>query len=211
MLSATSSLGHLIKQSDLFTKLLVAFLAIGTIICIVSALYVYFLLSYKKKAIDEAVRIFVKEETSDVEIYTISYPYSIVTLLIEKLQKWNYGYHHNIEDFLGILAQEYFIKEICIIRLLGMAAAVSPLLGLLGTVWGVMQAFLGMAQQQGADLAAVAPGIAEALITTLAGLIVAIPALVFYHILHIMISRLDAHISLISAKLISIFIIKNRN
>lgn len=56
--------------------------------------------------------------------------------------------------------------------------AISPLLGLFGTVWGLIHAFMGISQQQSADIAAVAPGIAEALITTLAGLLVAMPALV---------------------------------
>jgi biopolymer transport protein TolQ len=57
---------------------------------------------------------------------------------------------------------------------------VSPFIGLLGTVWGVMGAFLGISLSGNADLSVVAPGIAEALITTVAGLAVAIPA-VFCH------------------------------
>jgi len=57
------------------------------------------------------------------------------------------------------------------------AAVVSPLLGLFGTVWGLVHAFLSISERQSADIATVAPGIAEALITTLAGLLVAIPAL----------------------------------
>jgi len=58
-------------------------------------------------------------------------------------------------------------------------AGISPLLGLLGTVWGLIHAFLQISQTQVADIVTVAPGISEALITTLAGLIVAIPALIF--------------------------------
>lgn len=57
------------------------------------------------------------------------------------------------------------------------AVSVSPFIGLLGTVWGVLQSFLGIGATGSADLAVVAPGIAEALITTVAGLGVAIPAL----------------------------------
>lgn len=64
---------------------------------------------------------------------------------------------------------------------LGVAGAVSPLLGLFGTVWGLIHAFINISQEKSADIAVVAPGIAEALITTLAGLVVAIPALVFFH------------------------------
>lgn len=59
--------------------------------------------------------------------------------------------------------------------------SVSPLLGLLGTVLGVMDAFLGMGQKGSGNIAAVAPGIAEALITTVAGIGAAIPALMAYN------------------------------
>jgi biopolymer transport protein TolQ len=58
---------------------------------------------------------------------------------------------------------------------------VSTLLGLLGTVLGVMDAFLGMGQKGSGNIAAVAPGIAEALITTVAGIAAAIPAIIGYN------------------------------
>jgi biopolymer transport protein TolQ len=58
---------------------------------------------------------------------------------------------------------------------------VSPYIGLLGTVWGIMHAFLGLANVEQATLAAVAPGIAEALIATAIGLFAAIPAVVAYN------------------------------
>jgi biopolymer transport protein TolQ len=61
--------------------------------------------------------------------------------------------------------------------------SVSPLLGLLGTVVGVMDAFVGIAQGGSGNIAAVAPGVAEALITTVAGLVVAIPAVIAYNLL----------------------------
>lgn len=64
-------------------------------------------------------------------------------------------------------------------------ASASPFIGLFGTVWGVMDAFSGLGDVGAASLRAVAPGIAEALITTAAGLFAAIPALVAYnHYLH---------------------------
>jgi len=64
-------------------------------------------------------------------------------------------------------------------------ASVSPFIGLFGTVWGVMDAFSGLGTAGAASLRAVAPGIAEALITTAAGLFAAIPALIAYnHYLH---------------------------
>ena len=59
--------------------------------------------------------------------------------------------------------------------------AVAPFLGLLGTVWGIMNSFLQLGRQGSATLDVVGPGIAEALITTVCGLAVAIPAVVGYN------------------------------
>jgi biopolymer transport protein TolQ len=66
---------------------------------------------------------------------------------------------------------------------LAICANSSLLIGLLGTVWGIMNSFHSIGVQRGATLATVAPGISEALITTAFGLVVAIPATIFYNIL----------------------------
>ncbi len=68
---------------------------------------------------------------------------------------------------------------------LATTGSVTPFIGLFGTVWGVMDAFAGLGSVGAASLRAVAPGIAEALVTTAAGLFTAIPAVVAYnHFLH---------------------------
>jgi biopolymer transport protein TolQ len=64
---------------------------------------------------------------------------------------------------------------------LATAGAVSPFIGLFGTVWGIMDAFVGLGSAGAASLRAVGPGIAEALVTTAAGLFVAIPAVIAYN------------------------------
>lgn len=64
---------------------------------------------------------------------------------------------------------------------LASVGSVSPYVGLFGTVWGIMNAFRGLANVQQATLAAVAPGIAEALIATAIGLFAAIPAVVAFN------------------------------
>ncbi|CAA9367400.1 MAG: MotA/TolQ/ExbB proton channel family protein [uncultured Gemmatimonadetes bacterium] len=66
---------------------------------------------------------------------------------------------------------------------LAIVATVSPLLGLLGTVLGVMTSFIGVAQAGSSSIDAVAPGVAEALLTTAGGLVVAIPAAMAYNYL----------------------------
>lgn len=64
---------------------------------------------------------------------------------------------------------------------LATTGSVTPFIGLFGTVWGVMDAFFGLGTTGAASLRAVAPGIAEALITTAAGLFTAIPAVIAYN------------------------------
>ncbi|MCZ8544225.1 tonB-system energizer ExbB [Mesorhizobium qingshengii] len=58
----------------------------------------------------------------------------------------------------------------------------APFVGLFGTVWGIMNAFIGISQAQTTNLAVVAPGIAEALLATAMGLVAAIPAVVIYNV-----------------------------
>ena len=65
--------------------------------------------------------------------------------------------------------------------LLATVGSVSPFVGLFGTVWGIMNSFIGIAETQTTNLAVVAPGIAEALFATAIGLVAAIPAVVIYN------------------------------
>ena len=67
------------------------------------------------------------------------------------------------------------------VGILATVGSVSPFIGLMGTVWGIMSAFLNIGSQGSASLVVVAPGIAEALIATVAGLAAAIPAVVSYN------------------------------
>ena len=64
---------------------------------------------------------------------------------------------------------------------LATVGSVAPFVGLFGTVWGIMHAFIEIAQQQNTSLVVVAPGIAEALLATGLGLLAAIPAVIFYN------------------------------
>ncbi len=66
---------------------------------------------------------------------------------------------------------------------LAITAAVTPFVGLFGTVWGIIDAFHGLGTAGAATLRAVAPGISEALITTAAGLVAAIPAVIAYNLI----------------------------
>lgn len=69
------------------------------------------------------------------------------------------------------------------IGVLASIGSTAPFVGLMGTVWGIMNSFIGIAESQTTNLAVVAPGIAEALLATALGLIAAIPAVVIYNAL----------------------------
>ena len=82
------------------------------------------------------------------------------------MDRWSNEEAARLERYIGFLAT---------------TGSVSPFIGLMGTVWGVMSAFLNIGAQGSASLVVVAPGIAEALIATVAGLAAAIPAVVAYN------------------------------
>ncbi len=79
------------------------------------------------------------------------------------------------------------------IGLLATAVSVSPFFGLFGTVWGVMIAFCGVAAKGRADISALAPGVSGALLTTVVGLLVAIPSLIGYNLLAITIRKITVY------------------
>jgi biopolymer transport protein TolQ len=90
-----------------------------------------------------------------------------------------------LEALRMVLAKEVAAERDAAARFIPWLAtfgSVSPLLGLLGTVLGVMDAFIGIAIGGSGNIAAVAPGVAEALVTTVGGLAVAVPAVMAYNL-----------------------------
>ena len=78
------------------------------------------------------------------------------------------------------------------LSVLATVGSTAPFIGLFGTVWGIMNAFIEIAKQQNTNLAVVAPGIAEALLATGLGLLAAIPAVIFYNKLSVDSERIIA-------------------
>ena len=89
--------------------------------------------------------------------------------------------------------------------LISTVVAASPFFGLLGTVWGVMGSFAGMAVKGSANIGAIAPGISGALLTTVVGLLVAIPSLIGYNLLankmRRIVNEMDSFVELFMANL----------
>ncbi|KKR97193.1 MAG: Protein TolQ [candidate division TM6 bacterium GW2011_GWE2_41_16] len=71
------------------------------------------------------------------------------------------------------------------------AASMAPLLGLVGTVVGLINAFIGISRLQSVNITVIAPGVAEALVTTFAGLVVALSSLLFFHLVQSKIRLLE--------------------
>ncbi len=90
-----------------------------------------------------------------------------------------------LEALKSVLGKEVGAERDLMARFVSWLAtigSVGPLLGLLGTVLGVMDAFIGIAAKGSGNIGAVAPGVAEALVTTVAGLATAIPAVIAYNL-----------------------------
>ncbi|MBA3342458.1 MAG: MotA/TolQ/ExbB proton channel family protein, partial [Gemmatimonadaceae bacterium] len=93
---------------------------------------------------------------------------------------------------------------------LAVIGSVSPLIGLLGTVLGVIDAFIGIATQGSGNIGAVAPGVAEALIATAAALAVAIPAVFGYNIFASRVNRLEIQLEGFGSELIAMMVREGR-
>lgn len=93
---------------------------------------------------------------------------------------------------------------------LATTGSVAPFFGLLGTVWGVMDAFLQIGLRGSGNINVVAPGVAEALITTVAGLAVAIPAVIAYNYFVSQIKEIDDELSHFSSELINLIVRERR-
>ena len=87
--------------------------------------------------------------------------------------------------------------------ILATATTTAPFLGLLGTVWGVMESFGGMASAGGSLLSSVAPGISGALLTTVVGLLVALPSSIGYNLLSDGIRRMTVEMDNFSQEMVS--------
>ena len=189
----SGGLWSLIQQSDTPSKIILMVLLAVSIIC--WSLFLYMLLRMREQRF-HTLRFIQKIAVShDVSGDDYAYPtqqdslagqyaHRITELLrtvgsVRGLDDrgWELLQQNLLQRAEQLLAYNEFASIV-----LSTSASIAPLLGLLGTVWGLVHAFMNIAATQSADITAVAPGIAEALITTIAGLLVAIPALVMYNV-----------------------------
>lgn len=111
----------------------------------------------------------------------------IAPIFIAGVQEYQHLHSHDpvvlegVERALQVAITEQEIELEKGLQFLATVGSVSPYIGLFGTVWGIMNSFIGLSQVQQATLSTVAPGIAEALIATAIGLFAAIPAVIAYN------------------------------
>lgn len=96
------------------------------------------------------------------------------------------------------------------LALLATTGSVAPFFGLIGTVWGIMDAFLNIGLRGSGNIQAVAPGVAEALVTTIGGLAVAIPAVIFYNYFVSRIKEIADDLQHFSSELIGLIVRERR-
>ncbi len=191
-----NALWHLIQQSDGMTKSILLILVAVSVVCWSLIFYKIVTFKSKEKQIRETLsklrRIRSRQDFFEVarqEQFTFSghlisdYVHEL-TLAVNK----NGLLSEREADYLD--AQRFAVvdrlvyQEESYLSILSVAAASGPLVGLFGTVWGLTNSFISISEKQSADIVTIAPGMAEALVTTMAGLMVAIPMLVMFHYLN---------------------------
>lgn len=187
-------LGQLISQSDGMTLVILLILLVLSITCWAIFFYKLIILRIKERhardvmvmleniSTFESLRALANSIAYTVPGYFLSSNISFLKMMVDDqnpvLDEQDFAY---LQDRIDQSLDDIIHKEYSYLPVLATTAAVSTLLGLLGTVWGLIHAFLSISEKQSADIIAIAPGIAEALVTTLVGLMVAIPASVMYH------------------------------
>lgn len=215
-----NTLWGLIAATDIISKLILLVLLCMSIVCWAVVLYKLVMLKTKMRDLQQAQDA-LKMTTSFDDLFAKSSTwkdsyagfllaqylteYKLYALTPDKtrlqLQEKDIpAFEHSIDMIINAAMQE----EESYVSVLSTSAAISPMVGLFGTVWGLIHAFMAIAAMGGADIAAVAPGIAEALLTTLAGIIVAVPALVMYNSVSNGLRKFEQQIIVFTEKSLSI-------
>lgn len=174
---------HMILQSGVVVKIVLIILLIFSITSWTIIFYKWRLFSKADTESAQFMRAFTVSKTPK-DLYTASKNFELSPLA--KLFKSVYAekiYSDRAE--LARMLKRYGTLEASklerYLHFLATTGSTTPFIGLFGTVWGIMNAFTGIGAAGSASLAVVAPGIAEALVTTAMGLVAAIPAVIFYN------------------------------
>lgn len=207
---------QLLSQSDAMTKFVLFLLLCMSILCWTVFFYKVVMFAIKRKQMREALlylkrihslddlRTIAAVFTQTLPGYVIAKNLSFLKSLLEIRESKAPLTEHELELLKQRVEQTIYNiihREESYLPVLSSSATAAPLLGLFGTIWGLMHAFVGISEAQQADIVSIAPGIAEALITTLVGLMVAIPALLMFHFLTTQVNHLEQQLYNLADKL----------
>jgi biopolymer transport protein ExbB len=178
---------HMIMGADSIVKMVMAILAAASITT-------WTILVGKSMELASAKRQLIKAlavggEASSLEAFAADTHAASVTLLLDTAaRELRVSETLPTEGIKERIGQQLARVDHALVRAMSRGTGVlatigscAPFIGLFGTVWGIMNSFIGISQTQTTNLAVVAPGIAEALLATAAGLVAAIPAVVIYN------------------------------
>ena len=205
------SLWHIIASTDFISKGIMLTLLGMSILCWAFFFYKKSIITAKIKALKQAKALLQNTKNIDDFVARLSviqhtYAGELIGLFLVDFKKLLKMYEGNFAS--GLADKDWYLlqaninqrvdealsQEELLIPVLSTSAQAAPLIGLFGTVWGLIHAFMGIAQQRSADIAAVAPCIAEALLTTMGGLVVAIPSLILYNYLQSIMRGFEAEV-----------------
>lgn len=208
-----NSLWYLVRQSDGMTKFILLALLMASVFCWSIVFYKLVLLHVKRRQLRE-VRDGLKKIKDLGELVTYAsiqaktYPGYLLVGQLNAAQNFLQGkgllsqeQMATLDEYRFSLIDEMIHQEEAYLPVLSVTGAVSTLAGLFGTVWGLTHAFINIGEKQTADIVTIAPGIAEALLTTLAGLMVAMPAVVFYHYLSNQVTHIEFELFKLSSRI----------
>jgi len=216
-----NTMWSLILQGDFMTKFVLLFLFGMSVVCWSIALYKLILFRIKNQQLQQVVTVLkdvhdfktlfavMTDHAKTMPGYFLSSCFGYIKdlLIVKQSGKQEYCENAGI-DFLqlqiGQSIDEMVHQEESYVSILGVSAAVAPLIGLFGTVWGLVHAFMSISQKQSADIVTVAPGIAEALITTVAGLLVAIPAVMLFYYVSSKVREIEYQLGLLADKVVMV-------
>ncbi len=189
-----NSLWGLILKSDFMSKGILITLLIASVVCWTIVFYKIIIFSIKQKQYDNALRkiyhvssldqliTLAHQEEKTIAGYVITEQLNAAKDVLKRYNKKQLSHFdlQMLEEQRAAVVEQLLHSDNQYLPFIITTAQASPLCGLLGTVWGLMHAFVSISHKQSADIVTVAPGIAEALLTTTAGLVVALPALIMF-------------------------------
>ncbi|KKQ49833.1 MAG: hypothetical protein US69_C0002G0108 [candidate division TM6 bacterium GW2011_GWF2_38_10] len=215
---------QLIAKADAMCWLILLGLFITSVVCVAIIVYKYRAFMRERKSLDALMKK-MKDVRSFTDLVAVSKEYAdgiggrfLVTSLTElkalldiSAKKTGDGNPVLSDREIAILEGEmsgalaHLVSELEVyLPFLSTSAVAAPLVGLFGTIWGLIHSFMDISREKSADIATVAPGLAEALIVTLAGLVVAIPSLIAFHFFASRVRKFDHHLNDIGDRFLNI-------